>query len=210
MKKQDQANNVYDKLLEKWPDAHCELEHKNAYELLIATILSAQSTDKKVNEVTDVLFKRYKGPHELGQADIGEVEDIIRATGFYKNKAKNIVKCSQELVEKHNGAVPKSIEELVVLPGVGKKTANVVLANAFNINLGIAVDTHVKRIAKLLGLTDNTDPLKVEEDLKKLYPQENWNMVTHLMIFLGRRICTAKKQYCDICPVSDICPKLKS
>lgn len=206
MKKSDRATEVVKRLRKRFPDAHCELNHEGAFQLLIATILSAQTTDVRVNMVTPLLFKAYPTPAKLAGAVQEDVEAIIRSTGFFKNKAKNIIGCARQLVELHKGEVPRTIEELAALPGVGRKTANVVLGNAFNINEGIVVDTHVKRISALLGLTKNTDPEKVEQDLIKLFPREDWTMVSHLLIFLGRRNCIARRPQCDLCVLANICP----
>lgn len=199
------AQEIYDRLKKVHPDAHCELNHSNAYELLLATILSAQCTDARVNMVTPDLFKKYPTPEKLAQAKLAEVEETIKSINFFRNKSKSLIGCAQMLVEKYKGEVPKSVEELSELPGVGRKTANVVLGNAFNINTGIVVDTHVKRTAHILGLTKQTDPEKVEIDLMKLYPNDQWTDLSHLLIFLGRRTCNARKPQCDLCNLKDIC-----
>lgn len=210
MKKQDKAPEIYRRLTKAFPDAHCELNHENPFQLLIATILSAQCTDVRVNMVTPLLFKTYPSPEKLALAEQLSVEEIIRSTGFYKNKAKNIIGCAQALVSSHKGQVPQSIEELAALPGVGRKTANVVLSNCFDINEGVVVDTHVKRISGLLGLTKEETPEKIEVDLMKLFPQKDWGMLSHLMIFHGRRTCIARRPQCDLCVLLDLCPsKLK-
>ncbi len=210
MKKQDKAPEIYRRLTKAFPDAHCELNHENPFQLLIATILSAQCTDVRVNMVTPLLFKTYPNPEKLALAEQLSVEEIIRSTGFYKNKAKNIIGCAQALVSSHKGQVPQSIEELAALPGVGRKTANVVLSNCFDINEGVVVDTHVKRISGLLGLTKEETPEKIEVDLMKLFPQKDWGMLSHLMIFHGRRTCIARRPQCDLCVLLDLCPsKLK-
>ena len=210
MKKQDKAPEIYRRLTKAFPDAHCELNHENPFQLLIATILSAQCTDVRVNMVTPLLFKTYPNPEKLALAEQLSVEEIIRSTGFYKNKAKNIIGCAQALVSSHKGQVPQSIEELAALPGVGRKTANVVLSNCFDINEGVVVDTHVKRISGLLGLTKEETPEKIEVDLMKLFPQKDCGMLSHLMIFHGRRTCIARRPQCDLCVLLDLCPsKLK-
>jgi endonuclease-3 len=210
VKKQDKAPEIYRRLTKAFPDAHCELNHENPFQLLIATILSAQCTDVRVNMVTPLLFKTYPNPEKLALAEQLSVEEIIRSTGFYKNKAKNIIGCAQALVSSHKGQVPQSIEELAALPGVGRKTANVVLSNCFDINEGVVVDTHVKRISGLLGLTKEETPEKIEVDLMKLFPQKDWGMLSHLMIFHGRRTCIARRPQCDLCVLLDLCPsKLK-
>lgn len=209
LKNKERAQVIFNELLRVYPDAHCELDHKNAFELLIATILSAQTTDVRVNQVTPILFKKYPTPETLSEAALDDVEEIIRSTGFYKNKAKNIIACAKELNNIHEGMVPKDLESLVALPGVGRKTANVVLGNAFNINEGIVVDTHVKRLAGLFQFTGNTDPSKVERDLIKLFKREDWTMVSHLLIFHGRRRCVARKPQCDLCEVANNCPSFQ-
>jgi endonuclease III len=206
MKKSDRAQATYQRLKQLYPDAHCELVHSNPFELLIATILSAQCTDVRVNMVTPGLFKRYPTPAKLAGAALTEVEELIRSINFYKNKSKNIIACAQDLCQMHQGEVPRTVEQLSELPGVGRKTANVVLGNAFNINTGIVVDTHVKRTAHLLGLTKESEPEKVELDLMKLFPNECWTELSHLLIFLGRRTCIARRPQCDLCTLNDFCP----
>ncbi len=205
MKAKVKAPIIYQKLNEYFPDAHCELNHENPFQLLIATILSAQCTDIRVNMVTPILFKQFPTPKKLSLAKLPEVETIIHSTGFYKNKAINIVNCAKQLVEQYNSELPRTIEELTTLPGVGRKTANVVLGNAFNLNYGVVVDTHVKRITGLIGLTKEEDPVKIEQDLMKLLPREYWTQVSHLFIFLGRKICIARRPQCEICPVNQYC-----
>jgi endonuclease-3 len=205
MKAKEKAPHIFQILNEQFPDAHCELIHNNAFELLIATVLSAQTTDVNVNKATPALFKKYPTAEKLAKAPIEKVEELVHSTGFYKTKAKNIVACAQKLVELYQGEIPRSIEELIVLPGVGRKTANVVLGNAFNINLGIVVDTHVNRISGLLGLTKNDDPVKIEQDLIKLFPNEHWTLISHLMIFLGRRVCIARRPQCEKCQLQSYC-----
>jgi endonuclease-3 len=206
MKKIEMASEVFSRLKTVHPDAHCELNHSNAYELLLATILSAQCTDARVNMVTPELFKKYPTPQKLAQARLEEVQETIKSINFFRNKSKSLIQCAQQLVEKYKGEIPKTIEELSELAGVGRKTANVVLGNAFNINIGIVVDTHVKRTSYLLGLTKHTDPVKIEMDLMKLFPNEQWTDLSHLLIFLGRRTCLARRPQCDLCNLKDICP----
>lgn len=206
MKKNELAQEVYTRLQKVHPDAHCELNHSNAYELLLATILSAQCTDARVNMVTPALFKKYPTPQKLAKANLEDVEEVIKSINFFRNKSKSLIGCAQMLMENHKGEIPKTVEELQELPGVGRKTANVVLGNAFNINTGIVVDTHVKRTAALLGLTKQTDPEKVEQDLMKLFPNDQWTMLSHLLIFLGRRTCIANRPQCDLCNLKDVCP----
>ncbi len=205
MKKFQKAQVIYDRLKKQYPDAHCELNHSNAFELLLATILSAQCTDVRVNLVTPALFRKYPPPAKLAAADLSEVEETIKSINFFRNKSKALVGCARLLVERHGGEVPRTVEELSDLPGVGRKTANVVLGNAFNINTGIVVDTHVKRTAFHLGLTRETDPEKVERDLMKLFPNEVWTELPHLLIFLGRRTCIARRPQCDLCSLKDVC-----
>lgn len=197
---------VYKRLQKEYPDAHCELDHKNAFQLVSATILSAQCTDKRVNIVTPELFKTYPTPRALAEAEPGRLEEIIKTTGFYRNKAKSLLGMARALVEKHKGKVPDTMEELVKLPGVGRKTANVVLGNAFGKNVGVVVDTHVGRLSVRLGFTKHTDPVKVEQQLMELFPKENWTMLSHLLIFHGRRVCVARRPRCEECVLNDICP----
>ena len=204
--KSEKAVEVLRRLRIQFPDAHCELDHESPFQLLVATILSAQCTDVRVNMVTPALFKKYPTPKKLAQADQADVEELIRSTGFFRNKAKNIIACAQGLLDHHQGDIPRTIEELSALAGVGRKTANVVLGNCFNINEGVVVDTHVKRITALLGLTKNTDPEKIEQELMKQIPQDQWCEASHLIIFHGRRTCIARRPQCDLCVIADICP----
>lgn len=194
--------------LEKtYPTAHCELNFSNPLQLLIATILSAQCTDKRVNIVTESLFKKYRSVEDFAKADLAELEQDIKTTGFYRNKAKGIQAAAQSIVEKHGGQVPRTMEELVELGGVGRKTANVVLGNAFNINIGVVVDTHVARLSFRLGLVTETDPVKIEQVLMKLVPQEKWTLFSHLLIWHGRRRCMARKPDCAHCEILPLCPR---
>lgn len=209
MKKLELAHEIFSRLKELHPDARCELNHSNAYELLLATILSAQCTDARVNMVTPELFKKYPTPEKLACANLEEVEHTIKSINFYRNKSKSLIGCAQKLIQEHHGQVPQTVEELSLLPGVGRKTANVVLGNAFNINTGIVVDTHVKRTSYLLGLTKHTQPEKVEKDLMKLFPNEVWTEISHLLIFLGRRTCLARRPQCDLCNLKDLCPSMR-
>jgi endonuclease III len=209
MKKEDRAPLVYQRLDKLFPNAHCELNHETPFQLLIATILSAQCTDVRVNMVTPQLFKSFPDAEKLSKAPQEKIEEIIKSTGFFRAKAKNIIGCAHALIENFNGEIPKNIEDLSSLPGVGRKTANVVLGNAFNINAGVVVDTHVKRISKLLGLTRHEQPEKVEIDLMELFPQSKWTQLSHLFIFLGRRICIARRPQCELCVLKDICPSAK-
>ncbi len=189
-----------------YPDAHCELDHRDAFELLCATILSAQCTDARVNLVTPALFARYPDAATLADARQEDVEAIIRPTGFFRNKAKSLLGMARAVVEHHGGAIPRSMEELRTLPGVGRKTANVILGNAYGINEGVTVDTHVGRLSRYLGLTKHDDPEKVEQDLMKLVPRAEWALLSHLLIFHGRRVCIARRPQCDRCVLADLCP----
>ena len=200
------ASELYGRLAALYPDAHCELDFRSPYELLAATILSAQCTDKRVNMVTPQLFARYPDASALAAAPQGDVEEIIKSTGFFRAKAKSLIGMAQAIVDRHGGRVPQTMEELVALPGVGRKTANVVLGNAFGINLGVVVDTHVGRLALRLGLTKEKDALKVEQALIPLFPAGQWTMLSHLLIWHGRRVCDARKPRCGECTLSDICP----
>ena len=202
----ERAREIYDRLAEHYPDAHCALDYKSPYQLLVATILSAQCTDKRVNMVTPALFKRYRTPASMAGANPAELEDMIKSTGFYRNKAKSLLGMSRALVDRHRGQVPDELQELVALPGVGRKTANVVLGNAFGKNEGVVVDTHVGRVSQRLGLTRETDPVKIEQDLMRLFPSERWTMLAHLLIEHGRRICVARRPKCEECFLNDICP----
>ncbi|HEV8447625.1 MAG TPA: endonuclease III [Gemmatimonadaceae bacterium] len=202
----ERAREIYDRLTAHYPDAHCALDFKSPFQLLIATILSAQCTDKRVNMVTPALFKRYKTPAALAAAKPEELEEIIKSTGFFRNKTKSLLGMSDAVAERHGGKVPDTMEDLVKLPGVGRKTANVVLGNAYDKNEGVVVDTHVGRVSKRLGLTRQTDPVKIEQDLMKLFPNDRWTMLSHLLIEHGRRICEARRPKCESCFLSDICP----
>jgi endonuclease-3 len=201
------ARQVLDTLAATYPDAHCALDHKTPIQLLVATILSAQCTDVRVNLVTPALFARYKTARDFAAADQRELERLIAPTGFFRNKAKNIIACCRAIVENHGGVVPGTLEELVQLPGVGRKTANVILGNAFGVP-GITVDTHVGRLSRRLGLTTRDDPVKVEFDLMALIPQTDWTMFSHRLIFHGRQVCTARKPDCPACPINRFCPKI--
>ncbi len=193
-------------LREAYPTAHCELNYGTPLELLIATILSAQSTDKQVNLVTGDLFKKYRTAKDFANANEAELQRDIQRLGFFRNKARSIRACCQALLERHGGQVPRSMEELTDLAGVGRKTANVVLGNAFNINVGVVVDTHVARLSKRLNLTRHDTPEKIEQDLIKLVPQELWTLFSHLLIWHGRRRCFARKPDCPHCEVKHLCP----
>ncbi|MGD0495388.1 MAG: endonuclease III [Candidatus Bathyarchaeia archaeon] len=193
-------------LLEKeFPDAKIALNYTNPIELLVATILSAQCTDERVNIVTESLFKKYRKAEDYAKADLAELEREIRSTGFYRNKARNIKNAGEMLVQMFNSHVPKTMEEILELPGVARKTANIVLQNAYGVVEGIAVDTHVRRVAARLGLTANEDPEKIEQDLMTIVPREKWMRITDLLIFLGRRVCNAKKPKCELCVLNKLC-----
>ena len=194
-------------LKKTYPDARCSLDHGNPLELLVATILSAQCTDDRVNIVTKTLFKKYKNASDYANVPAGELEKDIQSTGFYRNKAKSIRGMAASLLEKHKGKVPDTMEELVHLAGVGRKTANVVLGNAFDKNVGVVVDTHVTRVSNRLGLTSHAvDAVKIEQDLMQIIPQEEWTLWSHLLIHHGRRICQARKPRCAECPIFNDCP----
>ena len=200
------TGEILDRLDRIYPDADCELNYKNAFELLIATILSAQCTDKRVNAVTPQLFARYPSASDLAAAKLPDVEEIIRSTGFFRSKAKSITSCAQALVLNHGGDVPRDFAAAVKLKGVGRKTASVVLGHAYGIAEGIAVDTHVLRLTSRLGLTKHDDPINVEQDLMKIVPKERWVKTTDLIIFHGRRTCEARKPRCGECGIFDLCP----
>jgi endonuclease III len=197
---------ILSRLQELYPDARCALDHRNAYELLCATILSAQCTDSRVNVVTPTLFARYPTPFELARANPVEVEEIIKSTGFFRNKTRSLIGMAQALVSDHGGEVPRTMEELRKLPGVGRKTANVILGNAYSINEGVTVDTHVTRLSRLLGLSTERDAEKIESELMKLFPQESWGLLSHLLIFHGRNVCIARRPRCSDCALAQLCP----
>ena len=202
----ERAAEVFDLLHVEYPDAHCELEFANPFQLAVATILSAQTTDVRVNMVTPVLFARYPNAESLANAQQEDVEGIVRTTGFFRNKAKNIIGFARGLMGEHGGVVPRTIAELSALPGVGRKTANVVLGNAFDINEGVVVDTHIKRLSTLLRFTREKTPEKIEQDLIKIVPSERWTLLAHLLIWHGRRVCDARKPRCEACVISHLCP----
>lgn len=203
------ALEILTRLRAEYPDAHCELDFKTPLQLLIATILSAQCTDKRVNIVTPQLFKTFPDAESLSAAKTEELEELIRSTGFFRNKTKSLLGMSAAVTDRYGGSVPSTMEDLVGLPGVGRKTANVVLGNAFGINEGVVVDTHVGRLAVRLGLTDETDPVKVEQALMPLFPRDDWALLSHLLIFHGRRVCIARSPKCGECVLNDICPSAR-
>ena len=200
------AAEIISLLRETYPDARCALDYRNAYELLCATILSAQCTDVRVNMVTPTLFARYPTPFELARAEPTDVEEIIKSTGFFRNKTKSLIGMAQAVVAEHGGEIPRTMEELHKLPGVGRKTANVVLGNAYGINEGVTVDTHVTRLTGLLRLSQGTDAVKIEEELMRLYPREDWGVLSHLLISHGRQVCIARRPQCADCVLAQLCP----
>jgi len=204
--RRERAGEIYELLSEEYPDAHCALDFVDPFQLGVATILSAQTTDERVNMVTPRLFARYPDARALAGARQEDVEEVVRSTGFFRNKAKNIIGFARAVVAEHDGDVPGTMEELRVLPGVGRKTANVILGNAFGVDEGVVVDTHVKRLSTLLGLTSASSPEKIEEDLMETFPRERWTMLAHLLIWHGRRVCVARRPRCEACTVSHLCP----
>lgn len=210
MKAQDprrqRTRRIVRKLAQLYPDAQCALHYANPLQLLVATILSAQCTDERVNRVTPALFARYPDTAAFASADQSELETLIRSAGFFRSKAKNIIACCRQLMELHGGEVPDTMEELVPLPGVGRKTANVLLGNAFDVP-GIPVDTHVGRLSQRLGLSEHSDPVKIESDLMALLPHKEWTMFAHRMIFHGRQVCHARKPQCRQCQLAALCPR---
>jgi endonuclease-3 len=196
-------------LKEEYPEAHCALEHTNPYQLLVATILSAQCTDARVNMVTPVLFSRYPTAGALAAASQDDLEEIIRSTGFFRSKSKNLIAMAQALVADHDGEVPETMMALHALPGVGRKTANVVLGNAFGLNEGIVVDTHVTRLTRLLGLSKEKDAVKIERDLMELFPRKDWALLAHLLIWHGRQVCIARRPRCEACVLAHVCPSAR-
>jgi len=202
------ARETFDRLVLEYPDAHCELDHRNPYELLAATILSAQCTDARVNMVTPALFARYPTPEDLAVARPDDVEELVRSTGFYKNKTKSLIGMAQALVDRYGGEVPSGMKDLVSVPGVGRKTANVVRSVALDLP-GLPVDTHVGRLSLRLGLTTETDPVKVELELNPMVPAKSRGLFSLLLILHGRRVCVARKPRCDQCVLNDFCPASK-
>ena len=203
------ATATLERLSLEYPDAHCELNFRSPFELVVATILSAQCTDVRVNMVTPALFKRFPTAEALAKADVADVEDIIRSTGFFRAKTKSLLAMAGALVTGFGGEIPRTLPELITLGGVGRKTANVVLGNAFNINDGIVVDTHVQRLSRRLGLTREADATAIERALIPLFPRDSWTMISHLLIWHGRRICLARKPLCSRCVMGDVCPSAR-
>ena len=206
--KQKRANETIQRLTKEYPDAHCELNHTNAFELLVATILSAQCTDERVNIVTTTLFRKYRKPQDYLSVAQEELENDIHSTGFFRNKAKSIRGASEKIISNFGGEMPNTMNELLTLNGVARKTANVVLGNAFGIASGVVVDTHVSRVSQRLDLTENVIAEKIEKDLQELVPVKDWIMFPHWLIAHGRKICQARKPKCEICVLNDICPKI--
>jgi endonuclease-3 len=205
-KKHARAQEVVARLKNMYPKAKCSLDFTNPFELLIATILSAQSTDARVNIVTKSLFRKYPNAQAFANASQVEMERDVKQTGFFRNKAKAVIACSKAIMEKHGGEVPRTMDELTALPGVGRKTANVVLSNAFKTPVGIVVDTHVSRLSGRLGFTKSDDPVVIEQDLMKLIPQKEWTLFSHRLIYHGRAICIARKPKCSECLLNELCP----
>jgi len=206
LEKQKRLMKIIELLEKQYPQAKTALRYSSPLEILVATILSAQCTDKRVNIVTKSLFKKYRTTEDYANADLAELEQDIRSTGFYRNKAKNIKNAGRMLVEKFDSRVPDTMDELVELPGVARKTANIVLSNAYGVIVGIAVDTHVRRLSKRLGLTENTNPNKIEKDLMQIVPRSHWKIITNLLISHGRNVCMARKPKCDPCVLNKLCP----
>jgi endonuclease-3 len=199
---------IIKRLKKMYPDAHCALNHSNAFELLVATILSAQCTDDRVNIVTATLFRKYRAPNDFADVELEELTQDLKSINFFNNKAKNIQSTARKIVEEFGAQVPQTMDELLTLNGVARKTANVVLGNAFGIASGVVVDTHVSRLSQRLGLTGETTPEKIEKDLQELVPKKDWVMFPHWLIFHGRQVCHARKPKCDECQLNDICPKI--
>jgi endonuclease-3 len=205
-KKRERAMKVYELLAREHPDARTALRHENPWQLAVATILSAQCTDERVNMVTPNLFERWPTAADLAKARPREVEEVIRPTGFFRNKTRSLIGMAKAVVGSHGGKIPETMENLVQLPGIGRKTANVILGNAFGKDEGIVVDTHVRRLAGRLNFTSHNDPKKIEVDLMDLFPRERWTMLAHILIFHGRRVCVARRPKCEECVVSHLCP----
>lgn len=205
-KLRSRASSILAALKRTYPDAHCELHFRNPFELLVATILSAQCTDVRVNQVTPALFAEFPDARALASAPLHRIEALIRSTGFFRSKAKHLLGVAQAMVRKHNGQVPEQMNELCSLPGVGRKTANVILSNAFGRNEGVVVDTHVARLSQRLDLCRSSDPLKIEKSLQRLFPREDWGLISHLFIWHGRRRCSARKPECLSCEIRAWCP----
>ena len=204
--RRERAAAIYDLLAREYPEARTALEHASPFELAVATILSAQCTDERVNRVTPELFRRFPDARALAEAALGELEAVIHSTGFFRSKARNLVGMARAVMEEHEGEIPRTLEELTRLPGIGRKTANVVLGNAYGIDEGVVVDTHVKRLAGRLGLSGEATPEKIELDLMEVFPRKRWTLLAHLLILHGRQVCPARKPRCDACVVAHLCP----
>jgi len=202
----ERVETIVARLLARFPDAQCSLDFGDPLQLLVATILSAQCTDERVNMVTPILFARFRLARDFADANPDELAEIIRSTGFFRNKTRSLIGMGRAIVERHGGEVPRTMEELTQIPGVGRKTANVVLGNAFGVDEGVVVDTHVARISQRLQLTRHADPVRIEQDLMRVLPRARWTLFPHLLIHHGRAICQARKPRCEICPVNDLCP----
>lgn len=207
MKKQERALEIFSRLAKRYPAPEPALDWTNAWELLVATVLAAQCTDERVNKVTPGLFAKWSTISQMAEAETADIEDEIRSTGFFRNKAKNLKNAARRILDVYEGVVPKTMEDLITLPGVARKTANIVLSNAYGIHEGIAIDTHVKRLTFRMGLTKNTDPVRIEKDLIPLYPRETWGDVNHFLVYFGREVCNARSPHCIQCELADICPK---
>ncbi|MFH1915287.1 MAG: endonuclease III [Pseudomonadota bacterium] len=208
MDTKNRAREIHARLKHRYPAPAPALDWTDAWELLVATVLAAQCTDERVNTVTPTLFARWPDIASLAEADVAELEAVVRSTGFFRNKAKNLKAAASRIMEVYGGEVPRTMAELITLGGVARKTANIVLSNAFGLHEGIAVDTHVKRLAFRLGLTKNTDPVRIEKDLMPLYPREAWGEINHFLVYFGREVCPARSPRCATCELEDICPKL--
>lgn len=207
MKKKERAQEIFTRLEKRYPAPEPALDWKNAWELLVATVLAAQCTDERVNKVTPYFFQKWPDISSLTGADVSEIEEVVRSTGFFRNKAKNLKAAANLVVEEYGGEVPKTMADLIRLPGVARKTANIVLSNAYGVHEGIAVDTHVKRLSFRMGLTRNTDPVKIEKDLMPLFENSQWGDINHFLVYFGREVCNARSPQCENCELSDICPK---
>ncbi len=205
--KLQRATEIYDRLIKRYPDPEPELDWSNAWELMVATALAAQCTDVRVNKVTPDLFRRWPGPEEMNEADLAEIEDVIRSTGLFRNKAKNLKGAAAVVINEFGGEMPRTMKDMIKLPGVARKTANIVLSNAMSVHEGVAVDTHVKRLSFRMGLTESTNPNVIEKDLMPLFKRENWGDANHVLVLYGREICSARSPKCDICELNDICPQ---
>lgn len=207
MTNKERAGVILERLKKRYPHPESELDWDGPWQLMAATVLAAQCTDKRVNLVTPDLFGRWPGPEAMARADVAEVEEVVRSTGFYRNKAKNLVAAARMIVEEYGGQVPRTMQDLTRLPGVARKTANIVLSGAFGIQEGLAVDTHVKRLSGRMGLTAHTDVIKIERDLMALFPRPDWGDVNHMLVLFGRQVCPARSPRCGDCELADVCPR---